>query len=129
MDMTGTIKEIKKEDGLIVAKVISGTGAEITAVVSSPSGVESFPIVGDEVSYIKAGKTYLIIGSVRYDAEGETGAQSLTARNSTGAIIARVRLFPDGSIKAWNDNGFFELKTSGQVNINGNFTVDPTATP
>jgi phage gp45-like len=35
----------------------------------------------------------------------------------------------DGSIRGETVGGFFELGASGQMNINGNFTVDPPVAP
>lgn len=50
-----------------------------------------------------------------------------TIETKCGTSILTIE--KDGTIRGETSGGFFEMTAAGQMNINGNFTVDPTAVP
>jgi len=67
----------------------------------------------------------IIVAGINRDApEPSEAGETIIYSMKSGTVKAKITLFTDGSIKTENDNGFYELKTSGQFNANNNFTVD-----
>lgn len=123
--MIGTIKEITADGGQAVAVVETGAGPAVSAVCMFPAGMECQPVVGDMVIYDRTGKDAVIFAVLKDAVEGQPGELWFSARDTYGTVKGQIVAKGDGSIKASNDAGFFELQASGQVSINGNLTVDP----
>lgn len=58
------------------------------------------------------------------ETQSENGEQYLEGRDSDGASVSVLRMKNDGTIRMENNNGFIELAPNGQIDVNGNFTVD-----
>lgn len=124
MAMIGTIKEIATDGGQAVAIVETGAGPAVSAVCMFPAGMECQPVVGDMVIYDRTGKDCVIFAVLKDAVEGQPGEVWFSARTASGVVKSQIVAKQDGSIKASNDEGFFEMTAAGQMNINGNFTVD-----
>ena len=104
-DIDKALEKVSKEDheafNLSSAVVVNGVAP---ANFSVPSGMEKKGLtIGAEDVYIQLSKDDDLI----------------ELKNSTSTVT-----IDGGSVKIDNGTGNFELKSSGQVDINGNFTVD-----
>ncbi len=105
-----------------------GGGANITGEHYSDPGDDSFPMVGIDygvtVSISRKGGA-VIVGYVDpvNTPKAVQGDKRIYSRDSNGDTIAEVWLKSDGSILVSNDNGDFELKSDGSIDMNG-VTID-----
>ena len=96
------------------------------AQLMQPAGVDSCPVAGSMVILIPCGSAWKI--AVAAD-DGltpavEQGEIKIYAQ-AGGRIVASVYCKLDGTITTANDAGTMSLLPSGQLDVNGNFTVDP----
>jgi hypothetical protein len=124
MAMIGHIKEVFEDDGQITCILKTGNGVEISAFVMGTSGAEFHPVPGDVALCHTAGQEILISAIIHGDASTESGESLVFSRNSNGDVVSSLYLKTDGSVLCSNDSGYFELKSNGQVSINGHLTVD-----
>jgi len=123
MGELGKIKELTLSGGEITCVVDIANGGEKTATIYGLAGVDTYPLPGDEVKIDYNGGQW-VVSAVFRDAGAGAGETIIYSRNSDGNVVSSVHCKADGSIRAENDNGFFELKSNGQFNANDNFTVD-----
>lgn len=71
---------------------------------------------------------YIPDGSIFF-IDYDTGDKGVLNNNGTYILMKGngeiYYYLKDKSLKIHNDNGFFEIKSNGQFNVNNNFTVDP----
>lgn len=126
-------------------KVNLGGGENITPEHYANAGDDSYPLLTDYAygSNIPRTGTGVVTGYLDpiNTPKALSGDKRIYSRDSAGAGVSEVwlkntgeilvsndngniTLRADGSIKGDNGSGFFELKTSGTVDING-VTIDP----
>lgn len=131
--------EENTEDGATLdeAKIDLGGGDTVSAVVYSAPGDGSKPLPDDEAATVSipgdSGQAVVGFADTDNSNVADDGEVYRYARDSSGAIVAWIRLYNDGrieldadaSIRIGNGSGYIFLAGTGQVDINGNFTVDP----
>jgi len=87
-----------------------GGGDTITADHYSPAGVDAPPLKSDYAVLVEVPGGYVVVGYLDPTNAGvaQPGEFRAVGRDSTGAI-----------------KGYILISGTGQININGNFTVDP----
>jgi len=98
MAMNGTIKEIKKVDGQIIAAVLVGDRQEVEVVIGQPPGDDGYPMEGDHVTFDRSGAEYVAFAVDSVDAETATGEKRIFSRDTTGAIVAYIHLDAAGKV-------------------------------
>lgn len=93
--VTAEIKEVKREDGQLVAYCHTGNGPAFSAIVPQVGG-DWHPIAGDMVTAINSGAEYHIVAVFIRDSETAAGEHLIFARDSMGNIKASVHLKADG---------------------------------
>ena len=105
-----------------------GGGNNITGEHFSSPGDDSYPILGIDygaaVNVPRSGGAVIVgyVDPINIPKALE-GDKRIYARDSNGDTIAEVWLKFDGSIVISNDNGTFELKSDGSIDMNG-VTID-----
>lgn len=106
-----------------------GGGELLTVPLLAPSGIDVSPLPGDYAATVDypgdSGEVAVAFGDPDNSPKSAIGEIRIYGRDSEGVVKCELWLKNDGSIRAENENGFFELGTNGQVNINNNFSVDP----
>lgn len=104
-------------------KTDPGGGPNITAEHFSAPGDDSHPLPGDYCATLRleqAGRG----ASVGYvdpinEPKAAAGEKRIYARDSEGAVVVDLWLKSDGTIRAENAAGYFELQPGGDVVANG----------
>jgi hypothetical protein len=114
-----TVGSVKLSD----VKADPDSGANITGEHFATPGDGSQPLPEDYVVLVK------VRGNGRYVAVGYAdtlnespagpGETYKYARDAAGAIKCKLWLKADGTIRGENDNGYFELKSTGDLEANG----------
>jgi len=104
MGLTGTIKEIKTDDGLIIASVETlvtnkAGGQALSVVVGQAAGMECHPCVGDTVYFDRHGQEYVALALFSQDTAAAAGEVYLFSRSAPDVIAATVHLKADGKIE------------------------------
>lgn len=115
------------EDKVLLLQVeISSEIDDQTAEWAQAGGVDYSPPVDASVVVAELGAAWKIAIAADDLIEPETDKGEYQIYSSAlGVKKAKIWLYKDGKIRIQNANGFFEMNVAGQVNINGNFTVDP----
>lgn len=113
-------------DVLLLQVEISEPGDDQTVEYFQAAGEDFNPPEDTTVVVVDLGEAWKIAiaaddGITPVSAEGEKEIYS----SAGGVKKAWVHLYADGKIRIENANGFAELSAAGQLNVNGNFTVDP----
>ena len=132
MGRIGVILEVGNdtEGGEDIARVKVDLGGNDVrwAPLYGPPGNASKPVAGDYVALVGhpggSGVTAVAFAAGDIETQSENGEQYIEGRDSDGAPVSVIHMKNDGTIRMENDNGYIELAPNGQVNINGNFTVD-----
>jgi phage gp45-like len=115
----------------VVATAEGIDGQTLTPEVYQAPGMAAVPPDGARAVYIQvgaSGRYGVVIAVQNYQIEldlaaGEAAIYSTTSDGKT--VKAKTVHKADGSIKAENDNGYFELQPNGKFSANGNLEVDP----
>jgi len=104
MGMTGIIKEITTDDGLIVASVETlatnkAGGQALSVVIGQAAGMECYPCVGDVVYFDRHGPEYVTKALFSVDTSAEPGEVYIFSRSAPAVIAATIHLKADGSIE------------------------------
>lgn len=104
MGMTGTIKEIKTDDGLIVANVETlktnkAGGHALSVVIGQTAGMECYPCIGDTVYFDRFGPEYVALALFSQDTAAAAGEAYMFSRSAPDVIAATVHIKADGSIE------------------------------
>jgi len=102
--MTGIIKEITTDDGLIVASVETlatnkAGGQALSVVIGQAAGMECYPCKGDTVYFDLHGPEYVAKALFTQDTSAEPGEVYIFSRSAPEVIAATVHLKSDGSIE------------------------------
>lgn len=120
---------IEGGEDIPICKVDLGGGDIRRVPLLLPPNTDARPRPGDYAALISnPGSnhyTAIAFGDQDNTSESGNGEWRAYSRDGGGAVVAEIFLKTDGSIRIENGGGFIELGASGQVNINGNFTVDP----
>jgi hypothetical protein len=123
--------ETNTDDGenLDDAKIDLGGGDVVSATIYGLPGDGSKPLPDDYAvtTSVPGDSKVAVVGyaDAANTSPADNGEVYRYSRNSSGSVVAWIRLYSDGRIRVENDNGYILLAANGQVNINGNFTVDP----
>lgn len=112
----GTIKQTTIADDGIDCIVSIGAGAEVTATIYGLSGVECYPLPGDEVKLSRCGGQYVIDAVFREKhADLAAGESMIYGRDSGGSVVSTVHVLSDGTVKinggGRSSVGFADLKS------------------
>ena len=123
------IRVVRNGAKLSDVKVDIGGGEVLTGEHVHPSGEDAFPLPDDQIVAIPVAQTgrIVIIGYVEPDAvqKAQAGEKRIYARNGDRVEVVELWLQADGSATLSNDNGSFELRVDGTINLNG-VTIDPS---
>jgi len=115
-----------EDPDLLMEAEITEPNDEKTVEYGQAAHVDARPPADTSLFILQLSESWLLAigaddGVTKESAEGEYEIYSIL----NGAKAGRLKLFTDGKIRFQNAAGYVELKASGQVDINGNFTVDP----
>lgn len=104
MGLTGIIKEITTDDGLIVASVETLVtnkqgGQLLSVVIGQAAGLECYPLPGDTVYFDRHGPEYVAKAIFSQDTVAEAGEAYLFSRSAPDVIAAVVHLKANGKIE------------------------------
>ena len=114
-----------RDNGSRVSDVIvdPGGGNNITGEHFSDPGDDAFPLVTDYAIAVdtqrKGGAAVVGYVDPINTPKALIGDKRIYARDSNGDSVAEIWLKSDSSIVISNDNGEFELKSDGSIDING----------
>jgi hypothetical protein len=113
----------------LVAQCSPPTGTR-EAQINFAVGYAAAPVKSDRLIVTEIGSALYAIGgntAAIQEALGmQPGDRVLFSTDTDGNITCKMHMYADGSCKMSNDNGNFELKADGELNINnGNFRVLP----
>lgn len=112
---------------VIDVKCDTGGGKLITTELSQPSGDDAPPLGGDYLAIlrVKRSGSGMVVGIVDPESSQKAngGEKRIYGRDADGAEVCEIWLKNDGSIKAENKKGSFELGVDGTFSVNG-VTID-----
>ena len=116
----------QEDDGLDTIAQCEAMGKPSKVVLIYPYGFSANAPVDSTVAMLNAqgsGRNYLGIPTMPENRFGDLKEWEVQIGNYK--TKASIFFGDDGNIRVENDNGYIELAENGQVNVNGNFTVDP----
>jgi hypothetical protein len=116
------------DDGIVGRVVVDlGGGDKVEADIYGDSGSENPPVAGDYAAVVTDPSTggWTAVGFLGATGTAGSGERVTWGRDADGVIVSTITQKADGTVRMENDNGYFELKPDGQVDVNGNLTVDP----
>ena len=115
------------DDNVRLLKVeITSPDDEQTVEWIQAAGIDFTPAVDTAVVVDDLGQAWKIAYAADDGIEPETAEGEYQIYSyANGVKKAKIWLYNDGKIRIENDNGYAELSAAGQLNVNGNFTVDP----
>ena len=147
MGRIGKVESAENVDiaGAKVKTVYVDTGGELnlTGDVFGTSGVDSLPVESDYAILVPVPGGFVCVGFADPINEGEKdpGEIKINGRDADANIVSYIELNNDGdiniiseypigeensgNIRLENANGYMILRYTGQLDVNGNFTVDP----
>jgi hypothetical protein len=125
-----TTKEFYDMDVKTLVSQCSAPDGTREAQINFAIGYAASPVESDRLVVTEIGSALYAIGGNTAKIQEALGMQPgdrvLFSTDTDGNITCKMHMYADGSSKMSNDNGNFELKADGEVNINdGNFRVLP----